>query len=132
MGFVLEIGFIDHFNIQLVTTLNYSAIADLHNLQITTNKNAKSFQSAAVSTRCVLVTASNSGGSSASALASFHSGSQLHRLSLLFTNFLSCSARVPVIQNLTRTTKKTPFPTVPVLLPVNSLPWERLSFVIIT
>jgi hypothetical protein len=33
-GFGLEIGFIDHFNTQLVTTLNYSVIADLHILQI--------------------------------------------------------------------------------------------------
>jgi hypothetical protein len=29
-GFVLMIGFIDHFGTQLVTTLNYSAIADFH------------------------------------------------------------------------------------------------------
>jgi hypothetical protein len=35
-GFGLEIRFIDHFNTQLVTTLNYSAIANLHTLQITT------------------------------------------------------------------------------------------------
>jgi hypothetical protein len=34
-GFGLEIGFIDHFNTRLVTTLNYSAVADLHNSQIT-------------------------------------------------------------------------------------------------
>jgi hypothetical protein len=43
-GFGLEIGFIDHFNTWLVTTLNYSTITDLHNLQITT-AHAKSFQS---------------------------------------------------------------------------------------
>jgi hypothetical protein len=35
MGFVLTIRFIDHFNTRLVTTLNYSAIADLHTLQMT-------------------------------------------------------------------------------------------------
>jgi hypothetical protein len=35
-GFELEIGFIDHFNTRLMTTLNYSAIAELHTLQITT------------------------------------------------------------------------------------------------
>jgi hypothetical protein len=34
-GFEICIGFIHHFNIQLVITLNYSAIADLHILQIT-------------------------------------------------------------------------------------------------
>jgi hypothetical protein len=33
--FGLEIRFTDHFNTRLVTTLNYSAIADLHTLQIT-------------------------------------------------------------------------------------------------
>jgi hypothetical protein len=45
----LIIGFIDHFNIPLVTTLNYSAIADLHTLQFTTAY-AKTFQSAVSST----------------------------------------------------------------------------------
>jgi hypothetical protein len=34
-GFGLEIGFIDHFNTHLVTTLNYGTIADLRTLQIT-------------------------------------------------------------------------------------------------
>jgi hypothetical protein len=38
------IGFIDHFNTRLLITLNHSAIADLHNLQITT-VHAKSFLS---------------------------------------------------------------------------------------
>jgi hypothetical protein len=44
-GFGFEIGFIDNLNTWLVITLNYSAIADLHILQITT-AHAKSFQSA--------------------------------------------------------------------------------------
>jgi hypothetical protein len=35
-GFGLGIGFIDHFNTQHVTTLNYIAIANLHTLQIIT------------------------------------------------------------------------------------------------
>jgi hypothetical protein len=35
-GVELEIGFTDHFNTRLVNTLNYSAIANLHNLQIST------------------------------------------------------------------------------------------------
>jgi hypothetical protein len=34
-GFGLNIGFINHFNTQLVITLNYSAIADFHALQVT-------------------------------------------------------------------------------------------------
>jgi hypothetical protein len=33
--FWLQIEFIDHFNTQLVTTINYSTIANLHTLQIT-------------------------------------------------------------------------------------------------
>jgi hypothetical protein len=35
-GFGLQIGFIDHFNIRFVNTLNYSAIAYFRDLQITT------------------------------------------------------------------------------------------------
>jgi hypothetical protein len=45
MAFGLEIGFIDHFNTLLATTLIYSAISDLHILQITAG-HAKSLQSA--------------------------------------------------------------------------------------
>jgi hypothetical protein len=45
LGFGLEIRFIDHFNTHLVTTLNYSTIADLHTVQITT-EHVKSFQPA--------------------------------------------------------------------------------------
>jgi hypothetical protein len=41
-GFGMEIGFIDHFNTRLVTTINYSDITDFHTSQI--NKaHAKSF-----------------------------------------------------------------------------------------
>jgi hypothetical protein len=39
----LEIGFIDNFKTRLVTTFNYSAIADLHTLQVTT-VHARPFQ----------------------------------------------------------------------------------------
>jgi hypothetical protein len=35
-GSGLDIGFIDHFNTRLVITLNYRAIVNLHNSQITT------------------------------------------------------------------------------------------------
>jgi hypothetical protein len=41
-GFQLDIGFIDHFTTQLVTTLNYSAIVNLQILQFT-RAQAKSF-----------------------------------------------------------------------------------------
>jgi hypothetical protein len=44
-SFGLEIRFIDHFTTRLVTTSNYSVVADFHTLQITT-AHAKSFQSA--------------------------------------------------------------------------------------
>jgi hypothetical protein len=44
-GFGLDIGFIDHFNIQPVITLNYSAIVNFHNSQLTTAR-AKLFQPA--------------------------------------------------------------------------------------
>jgi hypothetical protein len=64
-GFGLEIGFIDHFNTRLLTTLYYSVIADLHTLQITTAP-AKSFQSAITS--YFPLTYFNIGDSSASML----------------------------------------------------------------
>jgi hypothetical protein len=44
-GFGLETRFTDHFNTRLVTTLNYSPIADLHTPQIST-AHARCFQSA--------------------------------------------------------------------------------------
>jgi hypothetical protein len=55
-GSGLHIGFIDHFNIQFVITLNYSAIANLHNLQITVTQ-AKTFPACSVFTSSWLVTA---------------------------------------------------------------------------
>jgi hypothetical protein len=45
MGFGLDTGFIDPFNTRPATTLNDSAITDLHTLQITTAHD-KPFQSA--------------------------------------------------------------------------------------
>jgi hypothetical protein len=68
-----------------VTTLNYSAIADLHTLQITTAHTKSSPACCDFSSR-FLVTVSNSGDSSASAFTSLHAGSQLRRLSLLLTD----------------------------------------------
>jgi hypothetical protein len=62
-GFGLEIGFTDHFNTQLVITLNYSTIANFHTLQITT-AHAKSFQSAVSSPVVPLLKAYNGGNSS--------------------------------------------------------------------
>jgi hypothetical protein len=61
-GVGLDIGFIDHLYTRLGTTSNYSATANLHNLQI----RAKHFPACWLFTSRFLVTASNSGDSSAS------------------------------------------------------------------
>jgi hypothetical protein len=88
--FGLDIGFIAHLYTQLGTTGNYSATANLHNLQITTEP-AKTFPACCVFTSRSLVTASNSRDSSASALESSLNGGSLpnpFQLSrLLFTAF---------------------------------------------
>jgi hypothetical protein len=77
MGIGVKITGIDHFNIRLVTTLNYSAIVDLRTLQITTAHD-KSSQSAVFTSRS-LVTASKHGDSLASALTSSPAVSQAHQ-----------------------------------------------------
>jgi hypothetical protein len=59
-GFELEVGFIDKFNTQLVTTLNYSAIASFHSIQFT-GAHAKSLPACSVFTSNYLATASASG-----------------------------------------------------------------------
>jgi hypothetical protein len=68
-GFGLVIGFIEHFKTQLVITLNFSAIADFHTLQIT-SAHAKSFPARSVFTSSCLVMASSNGYSSPSELKS--------------------------------------------------------------
>jgi hypothetical protein len=60
-GFGLEARFIDHFNTRLVTTLNYSVIANFHTSQITA-AHTKSFMSAV--TYRFPVTVLNNGDSS--------------------------------------------------------------------
>jgi hypothetical protein len=85
MGFGLVNGFIDRLYTQLGTTSNYSAAADLHTLQVTT-ASAKSFPACYAFISRSLITASNNGDSSASALKStLNAGSLptdcfLHRL----------------------------------------------------
>jgi hypothetical protein len=59
-GFGLHIEFIDHFNLQLVITLNYSAIANFHTLQFT-RVHGKYFPVCSIFTISCLVTASNNG-----------------------------------------------------------------------
>jgi hypothetical protein len=71
---ILDFRFLDHFNTQLVITLNYSAIANFHNLQIT-RAHAKSFPACNVFASSCLVTVYISGDSSAAP-----SKSSLHRV----------------------------------------------------
>jgi hypothetical protein len=62
-------GFIDYLYTPLGTTSNYSIIANLHTLQITAAP-SKPFPACCVATSRYLITASNSGDSSASSLGS--------------------------------------------------------------
>jgi hypothetical protein len=68
-GFELEIRFTDHFNTRPVTTLNYSAMATFHTLQITIAC-VKSFQ--CVFTSRFQVTDYKNGDSTAPTKSSFH------------------------------------------------------------
>jgi hypothetical protein len=68
-GFGLKIGFIHHFTTRLATALNYNAIANFHTVQITTT-HAYFFPTCCYFTSSSLITASNSGDSSASAFKS--------------------------------------------------------------
>jgi hypothetical protein len=75
-GFRLDIGFFDHINTQLVITLNYSAIANLHTSQFTT-AHVNSFTVGSVFSSSCLLTASNNGCSSASVFISTLNGGSL-------------------------------------------------------
>jgi hypothetical protein len=72
-SFGLYIGFIEHFNTQLVIQINYSAIADFHTLKITP-AHYKHFPACSVLSRRFPVTASNYVCSSASVLKSSLNG----------------------------------------------------------
>jgi hypothetical protein len=54
-GFGLDIGFIDHFNTPLITTLNYSAIDNFDMLQFT-RAHATNFPTRIIFTSSCLVT----------------------------------------------------------------------------
>jgi hypothetical protein len=95
----LEIGFIDHCNTQLVITVNYSAIADLHTLQITSIRQV--FPACSVFTRRFLETASNNGYSSASVLKSSLNGGSLPTA--------YCCPSFPPYNPSVRTTLENPF-----------------------
>jgi hypothetical protein len=83
---------LDHFNTQLVITLNYSAIANLHTLLIT-RTHANSFRPCTVFTSSFLVTASNNGYSPASVLkSSLNDGSLTTDSRPFHTNFLVFSS----------------------------------------
>jgi hypothetical protein len=92
------IGFTD--NLQVITTNNYNTIADFHTLQITTAY-AKSFPACSVFTRRFLVTASNSGYSSASGLKTFLNGTELFFLHLSSSEPLSTERVENTVSNNT-------------------------------
>jgi hypothetical protein len=119
---VYEIGFIDHFNTWPVTTSHYSALANLHTLQII-RALSQSFTACSVFTSSFLVTASNSGDFSASALLPMPAGYRLANSH----NAPNCHGyNVSAL-----TAQKTPFPTILVqLLLVKNLlhSSERCSF----
>jgi hypothetical protein len=94
--FGLDIGFIDHLSTQPVRTCNYSATANLHNSQIAT-AHAKSFPACCVFTSRSLITASNSGDSSASALKSSLKGGSLPTDSFLPRLLYRIYLVVPVV-----------------------------------
>jgi hypothetical protein len=72
-GFGLVTRVIGHLHIRRISASNYSAIANLHTLQITA-ANTKFSQACSVFSSRFLVTASNSGDTSASAPTSLLSG----------------------------------------------------------
>jgi hypothetical protein len=72
-GFGLDVVFIDHFKTQFVIPLKYSVIANFHKLNRSLADTLDLFQPAVFTNSC-LVTASNSGCSTASALASCLNG----------------------------------------------------------
>jgi hypothetical protein len=126
--FVLDIGFTDHFNTQLVITLNYSSIADLHTLRIAVT-HAKSFPARSVFTSNYLVAVSNNGCSFASGLKSsldgdtFGTDSFLHRHPYL-TRLLQLSS----YYSSTRPAQTTPFILVCVSVAVGTcLPSHSLA-----
>jgi hypothetical protein len=113
MGFGLVNGFIDHLYTWLRTTSIYCATTNLHNSQITTAP-AKPFPFCCVLTSRSLAMASNSGDSSASCTQVVSSQASLQTLSVF------------KITPRHRLRRNTLFPTVPLLLHVDSLLWERV------
>jgi hypothetical protein len=88
-GFELEIRFIYHFNTRLMITFTYSAIVNLHTLQIT-RAHVMPFPVCSVFTSSCLVTASNSCYSSSSGVNSFLNGRSLpSELSIHFVSILT-------------------------------------------
>jgi hypothetical protein len=88
LGWRLE--YIDHFNTRSVNTVNYSAISDLHTLQINAT-HAKTFQFAVSSPVVPSLTVSNSGDFSASA-----------HTSLLFGEYPTTLPTAPTTSSLHR------------------------------
>jgi hypothetical protein len=99
-GFGLDIGLIDHLRTQLGTTSNYSAVANVRTLQITT-AHAKYYPTCYVSTGRFLVTASNSGDSSVSALKPSLNGGSLPTASSLHSIPYKTDFVAPVVLLIT-------------------------------
>jgi hypothetical protein len=114
-------GFIDHLHTQLVTTSNYSAIANLYNLQFTTAP-SKPFPACCIFTSHSLVTAFNSGDSSAYALKSCLNCGSLQTDSLPHRLPYRTDSVAPIVLLIGprhAQLYKTPFPPVPPLLRVD-------------
>jgi hypothetical protein len=105
MGFRLNTGF-DPLYSRLGTTSNYSATANRHDSQITTAY-AKSFPACCVFTSRYLVTVSNSGDSSASALKSSLNGGSLPT-ALFFTVKVKVTLRLTVSQSVSKSWGEAP------------------------
>jgi hypothetical protein len=86
---------INHLDTRLVNKLNYSGIADFHTLRVTT-EHSNFFSVCCVFISRFLVMTSNSGNSSASVPNSLPPGSQLHRLSLRFTDSPTTLSELPL------------------------------------
>jgi hypothetical protein len=102
---------------RFICTSNYSAAINFYNSQ-TTTATAKSFPACCVFTSRFLVTASNNGNSTASALKS-----SLHSLPY-WTDLVASVVFKATHRHGPR--RDTPFPTIPLLLLVDSLLQERV------
>jgi hypothetical protein len=97
-GFGLDIGFFGHFNTQLVILINYSSISNFHTSKLTPAHD-KPFPACSVFSSRFLVTAFNSGCSSASVFKSSLNGGSLltARYNLLTSKQASISHQLHIL-----------------------------------